>query len=123
MDSWLIILGAAPFLIGMCGQVVRNIVLKGESSKKEPTGWRWIYKTTLPLHAMAVGSAIGFLGHKFGIPVPEAFGKEIGGSVLAYTLSGGVAVVGYDSIVKTLRNVIEVYKGPSKSSSEPPQNS
>jgi len=34
---------------------------------------------------------------------------------LAYTMSGGVAVVGYDSIVKTLKNIIEAYKGPSKS--------
>lgn len=115
MDSWLIILGIAPFLIGMGGRVARNIIIDEKSLKKGLKGWRRVYKATLPLHAMGVGAVIGFFGHKLGLPVPEAFGTEVAGSVLAYTTSGGVAVVGYDSIVKTLRNIIEAYKGPSKS--------
>lgn len=122
MDSWLIILGVAPFLIGMGGQVARNIVLGEDTSKKPHKSWKRIYKITLPLHAISVGSAVGFVGHKLGLPVPEAFGTEIGGSTLAYALSGGVAIIGYDSIVKTLKRIIEAYKGPVKSE-ESQQNS
>jgi hypothetical protein len=114
MNDWIIILGVAPFLIGMGGKVARDLVLN-KSSKKELKGWRWLYKTTLPLHAMAVGSVLGFSAPKLGLPIPEVFGTEIGGYLLAYTLSGGVAVIGYDSIVKTLRSVIEAYRNPSKS--------
>jgi hypothetical protein len=50
------------------------------------------------------------------------FGIEVGGSTLAYALSGGVAIIGYDSIVKTLKRIIEAYKGPVKSE-ESQQNS
>jgi len=110
MDSWLIILGVAPFLIGMCGQVAKNITLDEKTLKKSLKGWKRIYKLTLPLHAIGAGIAIGFVGYKFGIPVPDAFGTEIGGSILAYALSGGIAIVGYDSIVKTLLRIIETYK-------------
>lgn len=115
MDNWLIILGVTPFLIGMGGQVARNIVLGEDSSNKPLKGWKRIYRVTLPLHAISVGSTVGFVGHKFGLPVPEMFGTEVGGSTLAYALSGGVAIIGYDSIVKTLKRIIEAYKGPSKS--------
>jgi len=115
MDSWIIILGVAPFLIGMGGKVARNVVLNEKSQKNGLKGWRWFYKATLPLHAMGVGAALGFFAPRLGLPVPEVFGTEVGGSVLAYTMSGGVAVVGYDSIVKTLKNIIEAFKGPSKS--------
>jgi len=122
MDNWLIILGVAPFLIGMAVQVTRNIVLGEDSSKKQLKGWRKIYKITLPLHAISFGSAIGFFGYRFGLPVPEIFGNEVGGIVLAYALSGGIAIVGYDSIVKTLKRIIEVYKGPSSNSSDTSEN-
>lgn len=110
----MIVLGVAPFLIGMGGRVARNLIIDEKSLKKGLKGWRWAYKATLPLHAMGVGAVIGFFGHRFGLPVPGAFGDEVVGSVLAYTTSGGVAVVGYDSIVKTLKNIIEGYRGPSK---------
>ena len=111
MDSWLIILGVVPFLIGRCGQVVKNIALDEKTLKKSLKGWKKIYKLTLPLHAIGVGVTIGFVGYKFGIPVPAAFGTEIGGCMLAYALSGATAIVGYDSIVKTLLRIIEAYKG------------
>jgi hypothetical protein len=122
MDSWIIILGVVPFLIGMGGQVARNIVLGEKVSKTSLRGWKRIYSVTLPLHAISVGSAVGLVGHKFGLPVPEMFGIEVGGSTLAYALSGGVAIIGYDSIVKTLKRIIEAYKGPVKSE-ESQQNS
>jgi len=42
---------------------------------------------------------------------------------LAYALSGGVAIIGYDSIVKTLKRIIEAYKGPSSKPPEASENS
>jgi len=113
MDSWIIILGVAPFIIGMGGKVARNIVLNEKSLKNGLKGWRWFYKTTLPLHAMGVGAILGFFAPRTGLPIPEVFGTEVGGSILAYTMSGGVAVVGYDSIVKTLKTIIQTYKNPN----------
>ena len=114
MQDWLIILGVVPFIIGMCGQVVRNIVLGNKRRESDGhTGWRRIYWATLPLHALAVGAWTGLLGYKYGLPVPAAFGNTLAGSILAYTMSGGVSVVGYDAIVKTLRRMLETYKSPA----------
>jgi len=113
MQDWLIILGVVPFIIGMCGQVVRNIVLGNKRRESDGhAGWRRIYWATLPLHALAVGAWTGLLGYKYGLPVPAAFGNTLAGSILAYTTSGGVSVVGYDAIVKTLRRILENYKTP-----------
>jgi len=109
MDSWIILLGVVPFLIGMCGQVAQKLVL-GARSPKGLKGWRRVYWATLPIHAMVVGGGVGVLGSKFGVPLPEAFGKELGGYVLGYTLSGGVAVVGYDVLVKSLRRMLGSFK-------------
>jgi hypothetical protein len=114
MQDWLIILGVVPFIIGMCGQVVRNIVLGNKRRESDGhVGWRRIYWATLPLHALIVGALTGIVGFKYGLPVPKAFGETLAGSILAYTTSGGVSVVGYDAIVKTLRRMLESYKGPT----------
>lgn len=111
MQDWLIVMGVVPFIIGMCGQVARNIVLGNKRRESDGhTGWRRIYWATLPLHALAVGAGIGLIGYEHGLPIPSAFGKTLAGSILAYTLSGGVSVVGYDAIVKTIRRML--YKGP-----------
>ncbi len=114
MQEWILVLGAVPFIIGMCGQVVRNIVLGSKRRESDGhTGWRRIYWATLPLHALAVGAWVGLIGHKYGLPVPKVFGETLAGSILAYTTSGGVSVVGYDAIVKTIRRTLETYKGPA----------
>jgi len=111
MQDWLIVMGVVPFIIGMCGQVARNIVLGNKRRESDNlVGWRRIYWATLPLHALAVGAWTGLLGYKYGLPVPDAFGDTLAGSILAYTMSGGVSVVGYDAIVKTIRRML--YKGP-----------
>jgi hypothetical protein len=127
MQDWLIILGVVPFIIGMCGQVIRNIVLGNKRRESDGhVGWRRLYWATLPLHALAVGAGVGLIGYEYGLPVPIAFGKTLAGSMLAYTLSGGVSVVGYDAIVKTLRRMLETYKGPvveSQRRTSDPQNS
>jgi hypothetical protein len=114
MQDWLIILGVVPFIIGMCGQVVRNLILGNRRRETDAhVGWRRIYWATLPLHALIVGALTGIVGFKYGLPVPKAFGETLAGSILAYTTSGGVSVVGYDAIVKTLRRMLETYKGPA----------
>ena len=127
MQDWLIILGVVPFIIGMCGQVIRNIGLGNKRRESDGhVGWRRLYWATLPLHALAVGAGVGLIGYEYGLPVPIAFGKTLAGSMLAYTLSGGVSVVGYDAIVKTLRRMLETYKGPvveSQRRTSDPQNS
>lgn len=110
MDGWIIVLGVVPFLIGMCGQVARKLVLGTEKPKNGWRGWRKVYWATLPIHAMLVGGGTGFLLYKFGAPVPDVFGKELGGYILGYTLSGGVSVVGYDVIVKTIRRILGSFK-------------
>jgi len=116
MQDWLIILGVVPFIIGMCGQVVRNVVLGNKRRESDAhSGWRRIYWATLPLHALAVGAWTGLIGYKYGLPVPQAFGDTLAGSILAYTTSGGISVVGYDAIVKTIRRMLETYKGPADS--------
>lgn len=103
-------MGVVPFIIGMCGQVARNIVLGNKRRESDNlTGWKRIYWATLPLHALGVGAVAGLIGYKYGLPVPSAFGDTLAGSILAYTMSGGVSVVGYDAIVKTIRRML--YKG------------
>jgi len=114
MQDWIVILGVVPFIIGMCGQVARNLVLRGPMPYDGWRGWRRIYWTTLPLHALGVGAWIGFLGHKYGLPVPHVFGTSEAGSILAYTASGGVSVVAYDVIVKTLQRALGSYKPDGK---------
>jgi len=115
MQEWILVLGVVPFIIGMCGQVARNIVLGNKRRESDGhVGWRRIYWATLPLHALAVGAWTGLIGHKYGLPVPAVFGKTLAGSMLAYTTSGGVSVVGYDAIVKTLRRILGNYKLPEE---------
>ena len=87
MQDWLIILGVVPFIIGMCGQVARNIVLGNNQRESDVRiGWKRIYWATLPLHALLVGASTGLIGYKYGLPIPLAFGKTLAGSILAYTL-------------------------------------
>lgn len=112
MQDWIIVLGVVPFIIGMCGQVARNIVLGNNQRQGDVrTGIKRLYWATLPLHALGVGAWVGTIGYKYGLPVPEAFGDTMAGSILAYTMSGGISVVGYDAIVKTIRRMLDSYRG------------
>lgn len=119
---WIITLGVVPFIIGMAGQVVQKLVLGSTKLTKaqaaELKGWKKFYHTTLAWHALLVGMFIGLVGFSLGIPVPAVFGSSLGGCMLAYTFSGGVSIVGYDTIVKTLRRTLENYKLPGTDEDE-----
>ena len=114
MQDWLVILGIVPLLIGVSGGVARNLVLRGDPPPGGWKGWRRVYWATMPLHALGVGAWLGFIGHKYGLPVPAAFGTSEAGAILAYTASGGVSVVGYDAIVKTLRRFLGDFRLPPR---------
>lgn len=115
---WIITMGIVPFIIGLAGQTSRRIVLgkdkltKAEIAKLE--GWRKWYYLTFTWHALFVGFLVGLIGFYLGIPVPALFGTELGGSLVAYTFSGGVSIIAYDTIVKTIQRVISVYQPPAQ---------
>lgn len=102
-----------PFIIGMGGEVSKKLIVPaGDSS----TGWKRMFWITFPLHAMLMGALLGIPMHKFGVPVPSAFGTELLGAMIAGTMSGAISTVGYSSIVKTLKRFLSSYVGPSSSS-------
>lgn len=115
---WIITLGVAPFVLGMAGQVAQKLILGPNKPTKVQiealSKWKKVYHVTIPWHALLVGALIGLVGFPLGIPVPPVFGEAIGGAVLAYAFSGGVSIIGYDTIVKTLKRILESYKGPSE---------
>jgi len=101
MSPWIPILASA-FIIGMLGEVAKKL----SGAKHGDTGWRGVYIVTFKAHALLVGALIGLGGHFIGLPVPEVFGESLGGTVLAYAASGGVAMVAYSSIVGTIKSFI-----------------
>ena len=111
-------MGIVPFIIGLAGQTSRRIVLgKDKLTKAEIAqlqGWRKWYYLTFTWHALLVGFLICLIGFYLGIPVPALFGTELGGALLAYTFSGGVSIIAYDTIVKTIQRVISVYQPPAQ---------
>lgn len=109
MNEWIVSIFVLPLIIGMGGEVSKKFVSTSSDLSK---GWKRIYWITFPLHAMCIGALLGVPIHKFGVPVPEAFGKELMGSVLAGTMSGAISTVGYSSIVKTLKRLLSSYSGP-----------
>lgn len=133
MFEWIVILLVVPFIIGMVGALVKRHVLgpKSEWPVRAPeppvppggayrdnvkpktfppgsgfTGFRRFYFVTLGWHPLVVGALVGLVGHFIGIPVPPGFSDSIGGALVAYLFAGGVASIGYDTIVKTIKRII-----------------
>lgn len=100
-NPWIPILAAA-LIIGMFGEVMKKLV----GAKPGDPGLKGVYIVTYKVHALIVGALMGLGGSYIGLPVPEVFGTALGGSVLAYTASGGVAMVGYSSIVGTIKSTL-----------------
>lgn len=101
--EWIVVLLVVPLIIGMAGQVAQRLV----GAKRGDPGWRGIYVVTVPWHAMLVGAGVGFAMFKLQGPIPEVFGSAVGGYLLAYTMSGAVSIVGYDTIVKVFKNFLD----------------
>jgi hypothetical protein len=111
MNEWLIVLVVAPFVLGMAGEVFQRLILGAKPREmKMFRGWRRWYFATVPLHFLLAGALIGAVGFGFGLPRPDAFGETLGGCILAYAFSGGVAIVGYDTIVKVLQRLIKAIR-------------
>lgn len=120
MMQWIVLLLVTPLIIGMMGQVAQRLILgekpyptKKRSDGVEVTkfdGWKHYYHVTLPWHALLVGLLIGLGGYYIGLPVPDVFGEKVGGAMLAYAFSGGVAMIAYDVIVKVIKKMVETSK-------------
>lgn len=110
LSEWLIVFLVAPFVIGMVGSLVKARVLGPKAGWPDGgtgfTGFRKFYFVTLGWHPLIAGCVTGLIGHWLGIPTPAAFGGGYAGTVLAYTFAGGVASIGYDTIVKTIKRMI-----------------
>jgi hypothetical protein len=109
--DWIIILIVAPFLIGFAGEIVKKWV----NAKAGDPGFKGLYYVTYKGHALVVGALLGLAMWAGKGPVPALFHYAvgdvseagIGGYVLAYAFSGGVAMVAYSTIVGTIKNSIE----------------
>ena len=95
-------LWVAAIVIGTLGEVAKNLV----RAKAGDKGWRGVYYVTYRAHAILVGASLGALSFAgIELPVAEGF-SEGGGPVLFYACSGALAMIGYDSIVKTLKKTL-----------------
>lgn len=109
INEYVVIALFVPLMIGICGEVAQKLILgpKHRWPKDGFPGWRGVYYVTVPTHAVLVGACVGLIGHPWGLPVPAAFGVDLGGAVLAYAVAGALSASYYDVIVKTGRRVIE----------------
>ncbi len=102
MEPWIPIVAAA-LIIGMSGEVAKKVV----GANAGDPGLKGLYFVTYKAHALLVGAVLGAVGYQIGIPVPDEFGSELGGAMLAYAASGGIAMVAYSSIVGSIKSTIE----------------
>lgn len=75
-----------------------------------PTAWRVAYGVVKPFVLLIVGAGTGAVGFEFGAPVPEAFGSEVGGSILFYALAGVVAALAYEKLKALALSAIDRYR-------------
>jgi hypothetical protein len=90
----------------MMGEIVKKLVLRGPMPKTGWPGWRGVYYVTYRAHALAVGAGFGAGCAALTIPFPALFGGSVAGGALAGAFAGGVAMVGYATIVKTIQAAI-----------------
>ena len=70
---------AVALIIAVVGEVIKGLVL-GDDKATTGSGWRSVYKKTLPLHPVIVG---GLLGVYLSVLVPE---DVSGGQIMASVL-------------------------------------
>lgn len=105
--EWITVIIILPFIIGMLGEIAKKLVLRGKMPDAGWMGWRGVYYVTYRAHALAVGAGFGAGAKAMGIPFPELFGDTIASGALAGAFAGGVAMVGYATIVKTIQAAIK----------------
>jgi hypothetical protein len=111
MSAWLFWVFILPFLIGLIGETMKKLVLGSRKPKSDMPfegykGWRGVYFVTYTWHAILFGAAIGRTIVLAGVPYPVAFfGEGIWSGVLVGAFSGGLAMVGHATIVKTIENM------------------
>jgi hypothetical protein len=101
--GWAIIAIVAPLIIGMAGEVAKKLTGAHAGAR----GWRGVYYVTYRAHALLAGALLGWVMHLTAGPLPAAFGEELGGYLMAYTFSGGVSMVAYDVIIKSIEALVK----------------
>lgn len=111
ISQWAVLLLVTPFVLGFVGQQVKRSILGPRATwpKDGFRGARGFYWSTMGWHPVIAGLLLGLGGFYVGFPVPSAFGRELGGALLAGACSGGVSVIAYALIVRTLRRLIVVF--------------
>lgn len=126
LSSWAVI-PAGALILGaflesitrMLDALLRWVAPDGEAPKR----WRIAYRLARPFLLMLLGVLLGVVGHPLGAPVPDAFGSELGGSILTYVLSAVLALIAYDALkAAVLRSVewVRVRRNPGGYDPMPP---
>jgi hypothetical protein len=99
----------ALLAIGSIHETGKKLVLgpKNKWPKEGFKGWRGVYRVTCKNHSLIMGALIGLIP---GMPVTEALSTEgLMGAVIFYVGAGVGAMVGYASVVGSLKDALANY--------------
>lgn len=103
--AWFVILVVIPFCIGFVGGIVKRTVLGKKPWDAEKFNWfQKLYFKTLAWHPVFVALPLWLAF--WGAGWPHIFGDNLLAYGTAALFSAGVAIVGYQLIVKTIRRMI-----------------
>lgn len=105
--DWLILLVVVPFVFGFVGGIVKSTVLGPKPWDYGRFNWfqKGYYKS-IAWHPVFTGVGAGAIAWALQGPLPEVFGTSLVGYLTAGLFAGGVSIVGYALIVKTIRRMI-----------------
>lgn len=99
----------ALLVIGTIHETGKQLVLgkKHKWPKDGFKGWKGVYRVTMKLHSLILGALFGLIP---GLPVTSGLATEgISGSVMFYLGAGAAAMVGYASVVGTVKDLLANY--------------
>jgi len=99
----------ALLVIGSVHETGKKLILgpKDKWPKEGFKGWKGVYRVTCKNHSLVMGALIGLIP---GMPVTEALTTEgMMGSVIFYVGAGIGAMIGYASVVGTVKDVLANY--------------